>query len=143
MSMTVLNREEIEQTLALLESAATDDANVRAAADTLKRALREAEARGLLTTAEAAEALGIRSINTVKRWVKIGYIHGVKRNERTMIPVSEVERIQNDDRVRAQRALSKLHEEIADFGGPDGLTQDEMDGLRAGRPGRLPWELSD
>lgn len=138
MSMTVFNREELEQTLALLEDAATSDDKVRAAAEMLKHALRAAETRGLLTTAEAAEALGIRSINTVKRWVNTGYMHGVKRNERTMIPLSEVERIWHDDRVRDQRALSKLHEEIADFG--HDMTQEEMDGLRAGRPGRLPWE---
>ncbi len=139
MSMTVLDRDEIEQSLALLETAAATDANVKAAADKLKHALREADRRGLLTTAEAAAALGIRSINTVKRWVKIGYINGVQRNGRTMIPVSEVERIRDDDRVRAQRALSKLQEEIADFGG-DGLTDEEMEGLRATRPGRPPWE---
>ncbi len=139
MSMTVLDRDEIEQSLALLETAAATDANVKAATDKLKRALREADRRSLLTTAEAAAALGIRSINTVKRWVKIGYINGVQRNGRTMIPVSEVERIRDDDRVRAQRALSKLQEEIADFGG-DGLTDEEMEGLRATRPGRPPWE---
>ena len=56
-----------------------------------------------------------------------------------MIPVSEIERIRDDDRVRAQQALSKLQEEIADFGG-DGLTDEEMEGLRAMRPGRPPWE---
>ena len=139
MSMTVLDRDEIEQSLALLETAAATDANVKAATDKLKRALREADRRSLLTTAEAAAALGIRSINTVKRWVKIGYINGVQRNGRTMIPVSDVERIRDDDRVRAQRALSKLQEEIADFGG-DGLTDEEMEGLRATRPGRPPWE---
>ncbi len=139
MSMTVLDRDEIEQSLALLETAAATDANVKAATDKLKRALREADRRGLLTTAEAAAALGIRSINTVKRWVKIGYINGVQRNGRTMIPVSEIERIRDDDRVRAQRALSKLQEEIADFGG-DGLTDEDMEGLRATRPGRPPWE---
>ncbi len=139
MSMTVLDRDEIEQSLALLETAAATDANVKAATDKLKRALREADRRSLLTTAEAAAALGIRSINTVKRWVKIGYINGVQRNGRTMIPVSEVERIRDDDRVRAQRALSKLQEEIADFDG-DGLTDEEMEGLRTTRPGRPPWE---
>ena len=105
----------------------------------MKRALGAARTRELLTTAEAADALGIRSINTVKRWVKIGYIQGSKRNERTMIPVSEVERIWHDDRVPALRASSLLHEEIADFGGPDALTEEELAGLVAARPGRPPW----
>lgn len=136
--MTVLDREEIEQSLALLETAAATDANVRAAADKLKQALCEADARGLLTTAEAAAVLGIRSINTVKRWVKTGYLQGVQRNGRTMIPVSEIARIRDDDRVRELRAASKLHQEIVDFGG-DGLTDDELRALTATRPGRPPW----
>lgn len=139
MRMAVLNREEIEQSLALLETADTIDTNVKAATDTLKRALRDAQTRDLLTTAEAAEALGIRSINTVKRWVKTGYLHGVKRNERTMVPVTEVERIWHDDRVRALRAASQLQAEVADFSGPDVLTDDELMGLVAARPGRPPW----
>jgi hypothetical protein len=138
MSMTVLDRAEIEQSLALLETAAASDANVKAAAEKLRRALRDAEAHNLLTTAEAAAALGVRSINTVKRWVKTGYIHGVQRNERIMIPVSEILRIHDDDRVRAQRAVGTLQEEIADFGRE--LTEAELLALKAGRPGRLPWE---
>jgi hypothetical protein len=80
----------------------------------------------------------VRSINTVKRWVKTGYIHGVQRNERTMIPVSEILRIHDDDRVRAQRAVGKLQEEIADFGRE--LTEAELLALKADRPGRRPWE---
>ncbi len=139
MSMAVLDRDEIERSLALLETAAATDANVRAATDNLKRALREVDTRGLLSTTEAAEALGVRAITVVKWWVKIGYIHGVQHDGRTMILAAEIERIRDDDRVRAQRALSKPHEEIADFGG-DGLTDEEMEGLRATRPGRPPWE---
>lgn len=138
--MTVLDRSEIEQSLALLETAAVTDANVTAAAEKLRGVLRAAEAHNLLTTAEAAAALGVRSINTVKRWVKTGYIHGVQRNERTLIPMSEILRIHDDDRVRTQRALSTLQKEVADFGGQDDLTEEELAGLRAGRPGRLPWQ---
>jgi hypothetical protein len=141
MGMTVVKREEIVRTLDLLEASDTSDARVRAAAETLRRALRDAEARHLLTTAEAAEALGIRSINTVKRWVKTGYIHGVQRNERVMIPISEIERIQDDDRVRTVRASSQLHEEVADLSGPEGLSDDELEGLVSARPGRPPWSL--
>ena len=138
MSMTVLDREEIEQSLALLEATAMADANVKAAADKLRRALHEADAHNLLTTAEAAAALGIRSINTVKRWVKTGYLHGVQRNGRIMIPVSEIARIRDDDRVREQRAASLSQDEIADFGRE--LTDAELRALKAGRPGRPPWE---
>jgi len=94
----------------------------------------------MLTTSEAATALGIRSINTMKRWVKTGYIHGVQRNGRTMIPAAEIERIRDDDRVRALRVTGQLHAEIAAFGGPDALSDEELAGLRAGRSGRPPWE---
>jgi hypothetical protein len=139
MTMAVVKREELECTLDLLEASGTGDARVRAAAETLKRALRDAEARHLLTTAEAADALGIRSINTVKRWVKTGYVQGVQRNERIMIPVTEIERIHDDDRVRALRASSRLHEEVAEFSGLEGLSDDELAGLAATRPGRPPW----
>lgn len=111
MGKSVLSREELEGTLVLLETAVTTDANVKAAAETLKRALRAARSRKLLTIAEATDALGIRSINTVKRWVKTGYIQGSKRNERTIFPVSEVERIWHDDRGRALHASSLLHKE--------------------------------
>ena len=139
-TIAVLDRDEIEQSLALLENAATTDTNIMAAADKLRRALREAESGGLLTTTEAAAALGIRSINTVKRWVKTGYLQGVQRNGRTLIPASEVTRVWSDDQVQALRASGRLHAEIADYGGQDGLTDEELAGLRAGRPGRPPWE---
>ena len=56
---------------------------------------RARQTRGLLTTEEAAEALGIGSINIVKRWVKIGYIHGVERDGHTLIPLPEIERIRD------------------------------------------------
>lgn len=140
MTIAVLDRDEIEQSLALLENAVTTDTNIQAAADKLRRALREADAGGLLTTAEAAAALGIRSISTVQRWVKTGYLRGLQRDGRTLIPVSEVTRVWSDDQVRALRASSRLHAEIADFGGQDDLTADELAGLSAGRPGHPPWE---
>ncbi len=98
--MAALDRDEIKRSLALLETSAATDTNVKAAADALKRALREADADGLLTTTEAAAALGVRSINIMKRWVKTGYIHGVQRNGRTMIPVAEIKRIRDDDIAR-------------------------------------------
>jgi len=141
MSRPVLEREAMEKALALLERAPNADPNVVAATETLKRALSEERTRDLLTTAEAAEALGIRSINTIKRWVKIGYLQGVQRNERTMIPFSEIERIQHDDRVGALRAVGRLQAEIADFSA-EGLSDDELIGLTETRPGKSPWMTS-
>jgi hypothetical protein len=141
MSRSVLEREAMEKALALLERAPNADPNVVAATETLKRALSEDRTRDLLTTAEAAEALGIRSINTIKRWVKTGYLQGVQRHERTMIPFSEIERIQHDGRVGALRAVGHLQAEIADFSG-EGLSDEELIGLTETRPGKPPWMAS-
>jgi hypothetical protein len=93
-----------------------------------------------LTTTQAAQAIGVRSVNTIKYWVKIGYIYGVKRNGRTLIPRAEIERITNDDRVRAIRVTDHLHEETTLLGGPDGLSDAELLALKASRPGTTPWE---
>jgi predicted site-specific integrase-resolvase len=93
----------------------------------------------LLTTREAAESLGIRSVNTIKHWVRTGYLHGVQRNERLMIPIEEIERIQHDDQVRSLRAAARVEDEVADLGLDRLLTQEELDALSQTRPGRLPW----
>jgi len=134
MTMAVVDRAALEQ----LRAARTEDADVQAAVATLERALKGSEGRTLLTTTEAADALGVRSVHIVKYWVKTGYIHGVKHDERTMIPVSEVERIMDEDHVRDMRAADKLDEATNELGRP--MTDEEMEILAASRPGKLPWK---
>ena len=140
MGVAILREAELEglrQSLALLSR--SSDAHAQEAADRIRAALREVEQPALLTTAEAAEALGVRSVNTIKLWVKTGYIHGVKRGSRTLIPASEIERIESDDRVKAMRVVDRLHEESSDLGTEDGLTDEQMLDLITGRPGTPPW----
>ncbi len=107
----------------------------------LDEVLTHIEPDRLLTSTEAAHLLGIRSPNTVLMWCRTGYLHGVKRGGRTLIPLSEVERIKKDgDKVRLDQALDRLHDEAEDFGSPRGMTEEEMEILHQSRPGILPWE---
>ncbi len=107
---------------------------------TAQEALRALDGDRLLTTTEAAEALGVRSINTVKLWQRNGFLSGVQRGNRTMIPLAEIERVRDDERVRAIRAADRLHDAGSEFGVPEGLSDEEMQRLSAARPGRLPWQ---
>ncbi len=140
MSMAVIDRHEIEEAVALLDAVAAPDANVRAAAGKLKHALGEADTRDLLTTAEVAQALGVRSVNTVKYWVKTNYLQGVKRGSRTLIPLSEIERIKSQDRVRMLQASEQRQDETRLPGDGTPLTGDELAMLQEGRSGTNPWE---
>jgi excisionase family DNA binding protein len=141
MSTTVLRE---PQRVALLQSlellAGVADVRAQRAAERIREALREADEDDYLTTTEAAQALGIRSINTIKLWVKTGYLAGKKLGGRTLIPRSEIARLEHDSRVRAMQAIDRLHEACSDLGDDDGLTPDELQALDSGRPGTLPWK---
>jgi hypothetical protein len=82
----------------------------------------------------------IGSINPIKAWVCSGYLHGVTRGTRILIPRSEIERIGDSERAHRRRVAERFHAESAALGREAGLTQDELDALEAGRPGTIPWE---
>ena len=141
MSVTILRepeRRDLQRSLDVHSE--SSDAQVRETAEHIRVMLRSAEQQPrLLTTAEAAAALGVRSVNTIKLWVKTGYLTGIRRGERTLIPASEIERVEADGRVRAMRVVDQLHEETKDFGTEEGLTPEQMRDLIAERPGKPPW----
>ena len=141
MSTTILRqpqRAALEQSLALLTD--VSDARAQEAAERIRTALREADTEEYLTTTEAAHALGIRSVNTLKLWIKTGYLRGKKIGGRMLIPRTEIARLEDDERVRAMRTIGRLHQESWDLGRDEGLTPDELQDLDEGRPGTLPWK---
>jgi hypothetical protein len=60
-----------------------------------------------------------------------------------MIPLAEVERFREGDRVKNARALEALHAQTAALGADEGLSDDEMELLHETRPGALPWEQKE
>jgi hypothetical protein len=127
-----------EELLQARQAAAAGD--TAATVQRLDDALRELEPPSLVTTAEAARLLGVRSVNTIKFWCKTGYLHGIQRGGRTLIPIAEIERIHDSDHVRAVRAADAMHDAIADFGVEEGLTDEQLADLASSRPGTLPWK---
>ena len=93
-----------------------------------------------MTTAEAARALGIRSVNTIKFWVKTGYLQGKRMGGRILIPRTEIDRLEEDERVRVMRVVGQAHEQSASLGRDSGMTLEELRLLDEGRPGTLPWK---
>jgi excisionase family DNA binding protein len=107
------------------------------------RALQGLDGGRLLTTTEAAEWLGIRSINTLKMLVRKLDIPYEMVGNRMMLPLAAVEGIRERPEVKRIQALDRAHDEIERLGAPDGLTAEEMADLSASRPGRLPWQTAE
>jgi len=84
----------------------------------------------LIGTEHARKLLGVRSVNTVKRWLELGILAGQwdERSGRWQIPLSEVLRL---------RGLQHALEEA----GGDELTTEEQGILSTTRPESLPFLL--
>ena len=112
-------------------------AKVRLVADDL-RAEEQPITFDLITTGDAAELLGVRSINTIKRWVREGLLEGHQRGGRVMVTRASVQRLVDAPPVAEQQAFERdLASTIAPFEGREGddelPTSDTWDG-------RKPWD---
>ena len=104
--MTTTVKPETLDTLARLERELADEGRteeVEAVRDALS-ALARPE-RGLLTTGQAAERLGV-SITTVKEWVKRGTLRGVDTGTRWLVSEHSVERI-----LKIRQTIAEIDEE--------------------------------
>ena len=61
----------------------------------------------LMTTGDAAELLGVRSINTVKRWVRDGLLSGYRRGGRILVSRSSVIEMADRPTVAEQQAFKR------------------------------------
>ena len=106
---------------------------------TVDRALHTLEESRLLTTSEAADLLGIRSVNTLKLLVHRLDIPYARHGSRMMIRLADVEQMQHRVEVSGIRASDQAHDESGILGG-DGLSQEQLEDLSHARPGALPWQ---
>ena len=91
----------------------------------------------LMTTGEAAELLGVRSINTIKRWVKDGLLAGYRRGGRVLVTRSSVLEMADAPTVAEQRAFERrLDAAVQPF---EGREENDLP-ASATWDGRWPWE---
>lgn len=94
----------------------------------------------LLTTREAADFLGIRSVNTLKALLRAERVPTVKVGTHTRIARRDLERVLDSHRVRAMQHADSAWDQVDEAIGGDALTQEEMDMLARSRPSRSPWQ---
>jgi excisionase family DNA binding protein len=93
----------------------------------------------LMTTGEAAEALGVRSVNTIKRWAGDGLLEGFQRGGRMLVSKSSVDAMRNSKVVNARVATERRDADVfAAF--DDGDEAPDPSEMRATWEGRKPWE---
>lgn len=88
----------------------------------------------------AAAALGVRSINTIKKWVKEGRLEGVPRGGRTMITARSVNRLRESPEISEWVKFQKELDEAFDpFMAPD---EEEVSSVLPW-VGRKPWDKKE
>jgi len=94
----------------------------------------------LMTTGEAAGALGIRSINTIKRWAQDGKLEGYRRGGRILVSARSVATMAESPLIAREQSFDRaLDEAHAPFSFEDA----EIPELGATCEGRKPWDTDD
>ncbi len=88
----------------------------------------------LLTTREAADFLGIRSVNTLKALLHAERVPRVKVGTHTRIARRELERLLDSRRTRAIQCADRAWDQVDEAFGEDGLTQEQTDMLAQTHP---------
>jgi excisionase family DNA binding protein len=111
----------------------------RSIADLRERVTLPTAEKGVMTTGEAARALGIRSVNTVKRWVNDGLLSGVRLGSRIMVTRESVDRLRESAvPVRQQVWEEGLTNALAPFDAVD----EELPPSNVTSAGLKPWETN-
>jgi excisionase family DNA binding protein len=92
-----------------------------------------------MTTGEAARFLGIKSVNTIKRWVRDGLLDGFQRGGRVVVSKESVQRMVDRSAVRCERDFDQRMEAAAEFGAREGEPTPDSDDSMVWS-GRKPWE---
>ena len=101
-------------------------------------ALRSADAApDLVTTGEAARLLGVRSINTVKAWVRDGLLEGAQVGGRMKVSRASIERMLESAVLARERAWEREVEEVLDAFDAGDLPLPPSD---VSSIGRAPWD---
>jgi excisionase family DNA binding protein len=90
----------------------------------------------LMTTGEAAEALGIRSINTIKRWAQDGKLEGYRRGGRVLVSARSVAAMAESPLVAREHTFER---DLEDAYAPFGFDEAEVPDFGDTWVGRKPW----
>src|SRR5690349_12252244 len=125
-------RERLEAVSRQLRNAGRDD--LAGEIEPVLAALRRPVDRDLISTGQAAQLLGVRSVNTIKRWVREGLLEGYRMGGRVKVTRTSVLRMASSPALAAQQSFDRELETAVALLGPDeGEEPEEW-------PGRMPWE---